>query len=300
VNLQSAIDYGLFVQFVANTWNTGSKANNLDGKKVTNTDNSPIIAGKSYTVTRTIYANDLSTDINPTTPGTNNRVTMAILAQNDADPNDVVIAIRGTLDIWEWIQDAKFLLRDFPRVAGSGYTEDGFTDMYLSFSINPATAPADIQADAGDTFFAALTALIPTTASVTVAGHSLGSALATLMAFDLAANTKLPVTLYTLASPRVGDHSFSTVFNHTVPDAYRIANRLDVVPKVPPPLMYFHVGDETELIPPPQLKFDLACEHHLTSYFNMLENLISPTSTQYPIQPDCLKSSTPTTNATED
>ena len=58
--------------------------------------------------------------------------------------------------------------------------------------------------------------------------------------------------------------------------------------KVPPPLMYFHVGDETELIPPKSLKFDLGCEHHLTSYFNMLNTLQNPNQTQYPIQPDCL------------
>jgi len=284
VNLQSAINYGLFVQFVANSWNTGSNQNNLNGKHVTNTDNTPIIAGLNYTVIQTLYSNDLSTDIDPTAAGNKCKVTMGILAQNDANANDVVLAIRGTLDIWEWVQDAKFLLRDFPRVTGSGLTEDGFTDMYLSFSMDPAVD----HGDAGATFYSELIGLIPPTAQVTVVGHSLGSALATLMALDLAANSKLPVTLYTLASPRVGDLTFSHVFNNAVPNAYRVANRLDIVPKVPPPLMYFHVGDETELIPPKSLKFDLGCEHHLTSYFNMLNTLQNPGQTQYPIQPDCL------------
>ena len=43
-------------------------------------------------------------------------------------------------------------------------------------------------------------------------------------------------------------HRYITSINHIVPNAYRVGNRLDVVPKVPPPLMYFHVGDETELL----------------------------------------------------
>ena len=282
MNIQSAIDAGLFVQFVATNWNTASHTTDLDGLQVTNANGGPVIAGKNYTVLKTIYANDLSTDLKPTAPGGPARTTIGIVAINGADPTDVFLAIRGTLDIWEWIQDAKFLLRSFPSVSGSGLTEDGFTDMYLSFSL--AGGPPS------GTFLADLIALLPSGANtrLTVAGHSLGGALSTLLALDLAANTTLPVTLYTLASPRVGDVTFERLFNHVVPNAYRIANRLDIVPKVPPPLLYVHVGDETELVPGPNLKFDLACEHHLTSYFNMLSTLIG-TQAAYPIQPNCAK-----------
>ena len=286
MDYQSAINAGLFVQFVANHWNDGSLTNSLDGKAVTDASNNPVIAGKNYTVKQTIYSCDLATDINPTRPIAEGYKTIGIIAVNDADPNDVFIAIRGTLTVWEWLQDAKFLLRPFNQVAGSGLAEDGFVDMYSSMSFSPA-APAG-------SFIQNVAALLPAPVplnpvKVTVAGHSLGASLATLLAFDLAANTKFEPVLYTLASPRTGDLTFSHVFNNVVRSAYRVANRLDVVPKVPPPLMYFHVGDETELVPGLDLKFDLGCEHHLTSYFHMLSLLCGLTS--YSIQTDCLKGS---------
>ena len=279
MNVQSAINAGLLVQFVATNWNKGSNTNDLAGS-VINTPPNAVVPGGDYKVLRTIYANDVTTDINTTNPGPLGWKTFAIVAQHTTNPLDIVIAIRGTLTVWEWVQDAKFLLKPFSHVSGGGLTEDGFTDMYYSFSFTPANPTG--------TFLKDLAGVIPAKASITVTGHSLGAGVATLLALDLAANTTFPITLYTLASPRVGDLTFSHVFNHVVPNAYRVANRLDIVPKVPPPLMYFHVGDETELVPPGNLKFDLGCEHHLTSYFDMLGALIAQQAT-YPIQADCLK-----------
>ena len=209
--------------------------------------------------------------------------TIGVVAKNTADPTDVYIAIRGTSNIWEWIQDCKFLPKPFSRVPGGGYTEDGFTDMYLSMSMSP-------NPHAGD-FIADIFALLPAKAKITVAGHSLGAALATLLAFDMAAHApeqdSSGIALYTLASPRVGDLSFMQLFNHIVANAYRVDNRLDIVPKTPPPLLYFHVGDETELIPSKEMKFDIVCEHHLPSYLNMLASVIDLPG--FDISPECKK-----------
>ena len=281
MNYQSAINYGLFVQFVALNWNASGSTTSLNGRKVVDPAGKPVIAGASYTVKETIYSYDLATDIalkRGIPPGW---VTIGAIAVNDADPNDIVFAIRGTANAWEWLQDAKFLLIPFKRVSGGGLSEDGFTDMYDSCST--------VSGDCSTAFVDRIKPNLPASAKITVCGHSLGAALATLLAFDLGANTSFPVVLYTLASPRVGDLTFSHVFNHIVQNAYRVYNRLDIVPKVPPPLMYFHVGDETELVPPTTLKFDLACEHHLTSYFDMLA-IQCGTATQYPIDANCLKS----------
>jgi hypothetical protein len=51
-----------------------------------------------------------------------------------------------------------------------------------------------------------------------------GSALATLLAPDVAANTifKNP-TIYTYASPRTGDALFARTYNQVLPNTYRIA-----------------------------------------------------------------------------
>lgn len=278
MNVQAAINAGLFVQFVYNNWNVQSQSTNLDGRAVVASNGAPVIPGKNYKVLKTIYSNDLATDLCPNRPLLEGYKTLGIVAQDVTDTTDVVIAVRGTEGIYEWLQDGKFLPRPFPNVPGSGLTEDGFTDMYLSFSLTPLPS---------NTFMADVVALLPPKATVTVTGHSLGAALATLLALDLAVHTQLTLNVYTLASPRVGDLSFHNLYNHVIENTYRVANRLDIVPKTPPPLFYFHVGDETELVPGQDLKFDLACEHYLTSYFNMLAKLIGLQG-QYPIDADCL------------
>ncbi len=271
MNVQLAINAGLAVQFVYDRCESAGAPIDLTGEIFP-------IGGTSYRVTNTLFANDLATGISGRFQEFN---TIGVIAGNTLDPTDIYIAIRGTSNVWEWIQDCKFLPKPFPRVPGSGYTEDGFTDMYLSMSMTP-------NPHAGS-FIDDLYALFPPNAKVTVAGHSLGASLATLLAFDLAANSPFrdtsAVSLYTLASPRVGDLSFMQLFNHVVGNAYRIHNRLDIVTKTPPPLLYFHVGDETELIPSKDMKFDLLCEHHLPNYLNMLASVLDLPG--YPISPGC-------------
>lgn len=223
MNYQSAINYGLFVQFVALNWNTSGTTTNLNGRKVLNPQGNPVIAGSSYTVSDTIYSYDLATDLvlkKGIPPGW---VTIGVVAKNDANPDDVVIAIRGTSNVWEWIQDAKFLLIPFGRVAGGGLTEDGFTDMYDSFTLTPGNA--------SQPFVPIILPKISPSATVIVVGHSLGAALATLLAFDFSVNTSLKTVLYTLASPRVGDLTFSQharrIVRHrsAVPHRFRLSCR---------------------------------------------------------------------------
>ncbi len=278
MNIPEAIEAGLFVQFVYGSWNSSGQTTNLDGAEVVSGPNTPVIAGKSYKVLKTIYSNDLATDISPNRPLVEGYKTIGIVAVDRANPQSLVIAVRGTEGIWEWLQDIKFLQIPFANVAGAGLTEDGFTDMYYSFSFTPGNS---------NTFVKDLLAMIPSGSTVTVVGHSLGSALSTLLALDISAHSSLNVISYTYASPRVGDLTFQTLFNHIVPNTYRIDNRLDIVPKTPPPLFYYHVGDDTELIPPVTVKFDLACEHNTATYFNMLATLLGR-GDAYPIPAGCL------------
>ncbi|KXZ45673.1 hypothetical protein GPECTOR_52g70 [Gonium pectorale] len=80
---------------------------------------------------------------------------------------------------------------------------------------------------------------------VLVTGHSLGGALATLGAYELA-ELKLPadppVVMYTYGAPRVGNKAFAEAFNALVPDAFRCANDDDIVPRVPRLMGFCHVG----------------------------------------------------------
>jgi hypothetical protein len=112
--------------------------------------------------------------------------------------------------------------------------------------------------------------------------HSLGGSLITLLALDLVANTTVPAfknpDVYSYASPRTGDPAFVAMYNHVVPHTFRIANRMDLVPKLPLPPLYDHVLGLYELNPvqlfpfPPKIliKPELACEHILSSYLYLL------------------------------
>ncbi|GLC42482.1 hypothetical protein PLESTF_000759200 [Pleodorina starrii] len=90
---------------------------------------------------------------------------------------------------------------------------------------------------------------------VLVTGHSLGGALATLSAYELAsykehAGSIRSVTLYTYGCPRVGNATFAADFNKVLQDAWRVTNRLDVVPSVPPSgsmWKFTHVGNPVRL-----------------------------------------------------
>ncbi|MBV8316899.1 MAG: lipase family protein, partial [Planctomycetaceae bacterium] len=150
-----------------------------------------------------------------------------------AGTGDVVIAIRGTEGILEWIHDAEFLLVTCPFLAGAGHTEDGFTAMYTSLRTGVAAdSPGVVSA------LATLPFAQPV-GSVTVCGHILGGALATLLALDVAANSRFKdPTVYTYASPRTGDPLFASTYDQVVRKSFRIANRVDLVPKLPFPPFY--------------------------------------------------------------
>jgi len=226
-------------------------------------------ASSTYTVITTVYANDLATDMRPERG--KSRVSIGLVVQ-DAATGDAVIAIRGTEGIHEWVQDARFLLVPCPFLTGAGSTEDGFTSMYKSFAIDATPGAPSLVSS-----LARLAWKAPVQ-SLTICGHSLGGALVTLLALDVAANTTFKdPAVYTFASPRTGDSSFVSVYNHLVPRTCRVANRMDLVPKLPLPPLYDHVGGLIDLNPvvlgvPPKIlvKPELVCEHILTTYLHLM------------------------------
>ena len=129
---------------------------------------------------------------------------------------------------------------------------------------------------------------------MTIAGHSLGSALATLTALDLV--TKVPgldriTSLYTFGSPLVGDHRFAAYFDNRVQDTYRIWNPKDWIANLPfPP--YEHVAgdgvrlDQTEdqanhLCP------SLGCQHDLLTHLWLLNSPDNPFLAEFEAKCGC-------------
>ena len=80
--------------------------------------------------------------------------------------------------------------------------------------------------------------------SVEVAGHSLGSALATYYVMENALTHKIKnPAICTFASPKVGDSIFTDAFNKLGLRSWRVANLRDIVPKLPPGF-FCHVNSE--------------------------------------------------------
>ena len=238
---------------------------------LTNSAGKVLTAGATdYTVVTTVYANDLATDMNPSR--VDDTVSIGLICQANG-AGDTVITLRGTEGTLEWIHDAEFGTVPCPFLVGAGHTEDGFTAMYSSLRTGAAPNSPTVAKSIGSLAFPR-----PVT-SMTVCGHSLGGALATLLALDLAANTGFshPV-VYTYASPRTGDSLFVSTFNQVVTNSYRIENRLDIVPKLPPPPTYQHVDERYELTPvrllplPAEILVDFtpSCEHALATYLHLL------------------------------
>jgi hypothetical protein len=217
------------------------------------------ITAAGYTFLQTLYGDDLATDVDP---HLGSIVSFGFLAVSAA--RELVAVIRGTDTILEWLHDASFLLLPTPIAGSHGFTEDGFTAVYRSLRIGQANGTASAKD--------AIKGYLDTGAagSVTVCGHSLGGGLATLLTLDVALNTSCRApTSYTYASPRPGDHLFAGSCNAAVPATYRIANRQDLVPKLPPigPLPYEHVNTLFELNPAlNSVNQTLACMHSLTTY----------------------------------
>ncbi|XP_060181198.1 uncharacterized protein LOC132610809 isoform X1 [Lycium barbarum] len=82
---------------------------------------------------------------------------------------------------------------------------------------------------------------------VYVTGHSLGGALATLLALELSSSQlakrgAICVTMYNFGSPRVGNKKFAEVYNEKVKDSWRVVNHRDIIPTVPRLMGYCHVA----------------------------------------------------------
>ncbi|OIW13714.1 hypothetical protein TanjilG_08056 [Lupinus angustifolius] len=136
---------------------------------------------------------------------------------------DIVIVWRGTVQTLEWVNDLEFILVPAPKVFGKN------TDPKVISEVQRL-----VELYKGEEV------------SITITGHSLGAAVATLNAVDIVANgfnKGAPVTALAFASPRVGDLNFKKLFSgYKDLRTLRIENVLDVVPKYPP-LGYSNVGD---------------------------------------------------------
>lgn len=183
----------------------------------------------------------------------------------------IYVVFRGTKTIAEWISDATLNQVPYDFVSGGGASEAGFTAIYASIrSAIVETVNALAAGGAYDALY--------------VTGHSLGAALATLAAPDLARQTAFDApVLYNFASPRTGSPTFAALVD-ALPTSWRVVNTYDEVPMLPHPVTVIYHGSEPEFIfyehidsaytitfgVPIRTLEDLGNDHAMCSYYGTL------------------------------
>jgi len=162
--------------------------------------------------------------------------------------NISVIAIRGTDTQHQWLEDFTAIAE--PVAQGPWWMHQGFVDVWNSIAASLQNA-WDIAASANG--------------KVYITGHSLGAAVALIMGVH---HPEAPT--WTFAGPAV----FSPI--HGVPPSaniIRIVNPSDLVPKVPIPPLYQHIGQEVDVLGAAD-QFNFALQHSLDTYAAGLAKLV--------------------------
>lgn len=222
---------------------------------------------------------------------------------------DITIAWRGTVTRLEWIADLMDYLRpissdNIPCPDPEVKVESGFLDLYT----DKDDACKFCKYSAREQILAEVKRLIDLypneDLSITVTGHSLGSALALLNAYDIVETglnvtgdgRGVPVSVISFAGPRVGNVRFKERLEGLGVKVLRVVNVHDIVPKSPGiifneasptslikmvkglPWCYSHVGVELALdhknSPFLKQNGDLACAHNLEAHLHLLDGLV--------------------------
>jgi autotransporter-associated beta strand protein len=211
----------------------------------------------------------------------NKREFYGFMAQSKSDPNEIVIALRGTRTWREWWDDLHFIEKVPCHFCGSaGRVAQGFMEIYKTLGAMPSageSGPKPLREVLFDL------ASPPPALKLILAGHSLGGALVTLLALDWRCKDEANPTIYTFASPRVGDVQFATKFDTMISTSYRTWNYRDEITYLPPEIIgYKHVSGPGYMIDSyGQVRDIPTCNHYLNSYLYVLSNH------QVPLDKDC-------------
>ncbi|KAJ0017135.1 hypothetical protein Pint_10434 [Pistacia integerrima] len=179
---------------------------------------------------------------------------------------DILVSWRGTNGEVEWIKDFQFDLvsaSDIFTGNNNALVHDGFHSIYTKSKSDSTYNKSSAREQVLKEVKALVDKYKDEEISITVTGHSLGAALATLNAADIVAsgsnkptgsNTACTVTAFVFGSPHVGDDGFKTAFDAlTNLHLLRIRNAKDIVPCLPPFALgdtshnYVDVGEELKI-----------------------------------------------------
>ncbi|CAL5345116.1 unnamed protein product [Camellia sinensis] len=170
---------------------------------------------------------------------------------------DIMIAWRGTIQALEWVNDLEFVSISASKNFGEKHDPNVHQGWYFIYTSDDPRSPFN-KASAREQVLGEVKRLVGEykneEISITIAGHSLGTAIATLNAVDIVVNglnkprdqqnKACAVTTFVIASPRVADSGFKKVSAESKDlRVLRIHNALDIVPNYPL-IGYSDVGEE--------------------------------------------------------
>ncbi len=145
------------------------------------------------------------------------------------DENRIIIAFRGTSSLKDAITDISIVKVRYPKIPRWFFKpriHKGFLHAYLSIKDEVLNI---LKEETKSKSF-----------KIYCTGHSLGGALATIMALEIKKLLKIDPVLYTYGAPKVGNRWFVRHYNRRVKNSYRIVNDDDPVPQLPA-LSFTHV-----------------------------------------------------------
>jgi len=189
--------------------------------------------------------------------------------------NDIYIVWRGTQDIEEWIEDAKYDQTPCSFLNKGEKVALGFDEMYTTGDSKVSSPQRKVLEYLNKIPLGSYT-------NLWITGHSLGGALAVLNTCDIVHNTAHHgAKMYNFAGPRAGDGNFANTFNNSVSLSWRIVNSHDAVPNLPPeycpPILHtYHYEHVNQAFP---ISFgnswDLVKDHSIDGYISTLKALLS-------------------------
>ncbi|CAM0910946.1 unnamed protein product [Alopecurus aequalis] len=195
---------------------------------------------------------------------------------------DIVIALRGTCTVLEWAENVRAGLvpaTTDAAVAEAPKVECGFWNLYKTAGDGSPSLSEMVVSEVRRL----LKKYDGEEVSITVTGHSLGAALAVLIADELAGqkSAPTPVAVFSFGGPRVGNRAFAERVEARGARVLRVVNTHDVVPHLPPRpggRWYADVGRELRLDSraSPYLRpdADAGCCHDLEAYIHLVDGFL--------------------------
>ncbi|XP_073026721.1 phospholipase A(1) DAD1, chloroplastic-like [Primulina eburnea] len=148
---------------------------------------------------------------------------------------DVVIAYRGTATCMEWLENLRATLTCLPCDMAPENCESMVQSGFLSLYTSSAGGRPSLQDSIREEINKILQKYADEPLSITVTGHSLGAALATLTAHDINTTFKHAplVTVVSFGGPRIGNKNFRRQLERNGTKVLRIVNSDDPITKVP-------------------------------------------------------------------